>query len=148
MKKVIPDVDVILDVLKLAQAAYPASVFINSLFQQYQERGSLSKKQLEGLYSKASRIPTIAPGKLATVQAIILRKHTNHRSTITQQVIVEPIDTSTVRLADEILEKYPQHKRVLFFKMKFSNREPLSAIEKSELEKFHKLLCKVSTPGK
>ena len=144
MKKIIPDVDVIMDVLKQAQAAYPESIFINSLLQQYQQRGGLSKKQLEGLHSKASRIKTISPGKLATVQAIILKKHTNHRSTVSKPIAVEPTDTTTAILVDDILSKYPQHKRVLFFKMKYDNREILSAAEKTELEKFHKLLCKTS----
>ena len=146
MKKNIPDVDVILDVLKQAQAAFPASTFINSLLQQYQERGSLSKKQLEGLYSKASGIKTIAPGKLATVQAIILRKHSKHRSTISAPVAAAIVDVNTGPQIADILSKYPQHKRVLFFKVKYDNNETLSSTEKAELEKFHKLLCKV--PGK
>ena len=145
MKKIIPDVDVIMDVLKQAQAAFPESTFINSLLQQYQQRGGLSKKQLEGLHSKASRIKTISPGKLATVQAIILKKHTNHRSTVSKPIVVEPTDTTTVKLVDDILLKYPHHKRVLFFRMKYDNREILSAAEKTELEKFHKLLCKATT---
>ncbi len=144
MKKIIPDVDVIMDVLKQAQVAFPESTFINSLLQQYQQRGGLSKKQLEGLHSKASKIKTISPGKLATVQAIILKKHTNHRSTVSKPVAVEPTDTTIAILVDDILSKYPQHKRVLFFKMKYDSREILSAAEKTELEKFHKLLCKTS----
>ena len=143
MKKIIPDVDVIMDVLKQAQAAYPASTFINSLLHQYQERGSLSKKQLQGLHSKASQVKTIPPGKLATVQAIILKKHTNHRSIASKPVAIQPTDTTTAQLVDDILAKYPQHKRVLFFKLKYDNKETLSVAEKTELEKFHKLLCKV-----
>jgi hypothetical protein len=146
MKRIIPDVDVIMDVLKQAQAVYPSSTFINSLMQQYQERGSLSKKQLEGLYHKASGIKTIVPGKLATVQAIILKKHSKHRSSISVPIKVEAEDTTTINLVSEILMKYPQHKRVLFFKLKFDKKESLSLNEKTELEKFHKLLCCV--PGK
>ena len=106
MKRSIPDVDVIMDVLKQALLAYPTSTFINSLMQQYQERGSLSKKQLEGLHSKASKIKDIAPGKLATLQAIILRKPTRYKSTISLQ---EPLkaDDISYQLAEEILRKYP-----------------------------------------
>lgn len=141
MNRIKPDVDVILDVLKQAQLASPESTFINSLLHQYQERGGLSKKQLEGLHSKASKIKTISPGKLATIQAIILKKHSNHRSAVSKPVAVEVKEDLTGKLVDEILMKYPQHKRVLFFKMKFDKREPLSATEKTELEKFHTLLC-------
>ena len=93
--------------------------------------------------SDLSKIKTISPGKLATVQAIILKKHTNHRSTVSKPIVVEPTDTNTAQLVTDILSKYPQHKRVLFFKMKYDNREILSAAEKTELEKFHKLLCKI-----
>lgn len=142
MKKEIPNIDVIHDVLVLAQKAYPGSTFINSLFNQYQERGSLSKKQLEGLHNKASGIKTISPGKLATIQAIILKKHTNHRSTVSKTVAEIPADKTTPKMVADILLKYPQHKRVLYFKMKFDNQENLSLTEKTELEKFHKILCK------
>ena len=139
MKKNTIDVDVILDVLKRSVEAFPASTFINSLLKQYQERGSLSKKQLEGLHSKASKIKDIAPGKLATLQAIILRKPTRYKSTISLQ---EPLkaDDISYQLAEEILRKYPQHKRVLFFKMKLDKKDPLSAIEQEELRKFHRLI--------
>lgn len=141
MQRIKPDVDVILDVLKQAQAASPESTFINSLLHQYQERGGLSKKQLEGLHSKASKIKTISPGKLATIQAIILKKHSNHRSVASKPATVEIDDSNDRQLTEDILLKYPQHKRVLFFKMKFDKRELLSATEKAELERFHKLLC-------
>ena len=139
MKKNTIEVDVILDVLKRSVEAFPASTFINSLLKQYQERGSLSKKQLEGLHSKASKIKDIAPGKLATLQAIILRKPTRYKSTISLQ---EPLkaDDISYQLAEEILRKYPQHKRVLFFKMKLDKKDPLSAIEQEELRKFHRLI--------
>ena len=40
----------------------------------------------------------------------------------------------------DILEKYPLHKRVLFFRAKFDNNDPLSPVEITELKKFHKLL--------
>jgi hypothetical protein len=145
MKRIIPDVEIIMDVLKQAQAAYPGSTFVNSLMQQYCERGSLSKKQLEGLHHKSSGIKSIAPGKLATLQAIILKKHAKHRSTVTKVLPVEVIDNSYKELVSDILAKYPQHKRVLFFKMKCDKNELLSAIERTELDKFHKLLVNNSS---
>ncbi|MEI9957353.1 MAG: hypothetical protein WDM90_13915 [Ferruginibacter sp.] len=80
MQRKKPDVDIILDVLQQTLAANPTSTFTASLLQQYQERGSLSKKQLEGLHHKASKVNGIAEGKLATLQAIILKKHTKHKS--------------------------------------------------------------------
>ena len=49
-------VDIINVVLEECIMAYPVSSFIISLYKQYQQRGSLSKKQLQGLYAKASEI--------------------------------------------------------------------------------------------
>ena len=139
MQKNTTDVDIILDVLKRSVEAFPSSTFINSLLKQYQERGSLSKKQLEGLHSKASKIENIAPGKLATLQAIILRKPTRYKSTISKP---EPakVDTVTAQLVEDVLRKYPEHKRVLFFKLKLDKSDTLSVTEKEELKKFHKLI--------
>lgn len=133
-------VDVILDVLKETQAANPGSDFINSLLFQYQERGGLSKKQLEGLLGKASKIETLSEAKLATLQAIILKKHAKHRSELPTPTPLYTKDGSVGKIIDEILEKFPQHKRVVFYKTKFDNNETLSAVEKTELERFKKLL--------
>ncbi len=76
------DVDVVSDVLKATLSAYPDSVFIKSLSFQYEERGGLSKKQLEGLHKKALKVKTIPPGKLATLDAEILKRPTRFKSTI------------------------------------------------------------------
>ena len=65
-----PDVDIIKDLLELTLVAYPASTFIKSLAFQYEERGGLSKKQLEGLYKKAEKVNTIPANKLATLEAV------------------------------------------------------------------------------
>jgi len=80
MRRIRPDVDIVLDILKAVLEAQPLSSFTQSLLHQYQERGGLSKKQLEGLYSKAGKIKSIPPGKLATLEAILLRKHSKHKS--------------------------------------------------------------------
>jgi hypothetical protein len=135
-----PDVDVIKDVLQAALTAYPASVFIQSLSHQYEERGGLSKKQLQGLLQKASKVQSIPSAKLATLEAEILKRPNRYKSALPP---VQPLYTkneTTGRMIDEILGKYPQHKRVLFFKTKYDNNEPLSSTDINELERFHKLL--------
>jgi len=138
-----PGVDVIMDVLKAVQEVSPSSKFIESLIFQYQERGGLSKRQLQGLYDKASRIESIAPGKLATLEAIILKKVTRYKSPdpAPLQLPVEK-DAGVEEAIQAILQKYPQHKRVLFYQAKFNNKEDLSATEKAELDRFKKLLLK------
>lgn len=137
-----PAMDIVLKILTAANEAKPEARFISSLLQQYRERGGLSKKQLEGLHSKASKIEGISVAHLATLQAIINKKHTRYKSEVTVSSQTEEKSDDSEQLINEILEKYPGHKRLLFFKMKAEKREVLSAIEKEELKKFHKLLIK------
>ena len=136
------DVDVISDVLKALMEAQPHSTFVQSLFQQYQERGGLSKKQLEGLYKKAAKITTVPAAKLATLEAMILKRPNRYKSDLPENTPLYTRDSKTGGLIHDILDKYPGHKRVLFFKAKFDNNETISPVEIAELERFHKLLLK------
>jgi hypothetical protein len=135
-----PDVDVVSDVLKLTLAAYPDSTFIQSLSYQYIERGGLSKKQLEGLYKKAVNVKNIPAAKLSTLEAIILKKPTRYKSPLPAPAPLYKKNTRPGELIAAILEKFPQHKRVLFLKTKYDNNEILSSSETAELEKFYKML--------
>ena len=132
--------DIINEVLEECILAYPVSSFVISLYKQYQERGSLSKKQLQGLHSKASKIKDIAPGKLATVEAIINKMPTRDKAPVTEQKSIVVHEDNTAQLIEEVLAKYPQHKRVLFFKSKYENHETLSPLEVGELKKFRQLI--------
>jgi hypothetical protein len=140
MNRIKPDVDIILDILKAVLEAQPLSSFTQSILNQYQERGGLSKKQLEGLYSKATKVNTIPPGKLATLEAIILRKHSKHKSELPANTPLYVRDEKAGEMITTILAKYPEHKRVIFFKTKHYNNEVLSPADISELERFYKLL--------
>ena len=135
-----PDVDIIKDLLELTGVANPASAFIKSLLFQYEERGGLSKKQLEGLYKKAAKINTIPANKLATLEAVILKRPTRYKSALPANTPLYTKDIRTGQLITTVLEKYPQHKMVLFFKTKYDNNELLSSAEITEVERFHKLL--------
>lgn len=140
MQRLKPDVDIVLDILNAVVIAQPGSAFAQSLLRQYHERGGLSKRQLQGLMGKASRIVSITPAKLATLEAIIKKKPTKYRSDLPAQLPVQEKDESTGRMMEEILKKYPEHKRVLFFRSKYDNNEPLTAQELAELERFSKIL--------
>jgi hypothetical protein len=140
MQRLKPEVDIVLDILKAVLEAQPLSSFTQSLLHQYQERGGLSKKQLEGLYSKATKVKSIPQAKLATLEAIILRKHTKHKSALPATAPLYEKDEEAGKMIEEILSKYPQHKRVLFFKSKYDNNETFSAADKTELQKFNRLL--------
>ena len=132
--------DIINDLLVAVALARPADAFIKSLHLQYQERGGLSKKQLQGLYGKASKIEGILPGKLATLEAIILKRPTRDKSVLPVATPLYKPDEESGRKIIAILAKYPGHKRVLFFKSKIENNEPLSQPELTELQRFEKLL--------
>ena len=140
MYKTKPEVDIVNEVLEECILAYPVSSFIISLYKQYQQRGSLSKKQLQGLYSKASEVKDISPGKLATLEALIKKMPTRYKSDVPALKPMFEKDESSGQLIEEILAKYPQHKRVLFLKLKYDNNELLSSAEISELKKFKQLL--------
>jgi len=142
MHRINPDIDIIADLLHAVIKARPTDEFCKSLLHQYQERGGLSKKQLEGLLGKASKFTDAPPGKLATLEAIILKKHTNHRSTIAAPPPQEAEADEMPAMIAAILQKYPTHKRVLYFQMKADKKELFTAQEKDELNKFAKLLLK------
>jgi hypothetical protein len=68
--------DIIDKVLSACYAHNKDALFVMSLMHQYEERGSLSKKQLEGLFLKAQKVPEMPPNWLATLEATILKIHT------------------------------------------------------------------------
>ncbi len=140
MQKQKNKIDIVNDLLEECILAYPISSFIISLYKQYLQRGSLSKKQLQGLYGKASEIEHLPPGKLAGLEALIKRMPTRYKS---EKPDIKPLyekDESTSQLITGILAKLPQHKRVLFLKAKFDNNELLSTSDIADLKKIKQLL--------
>lgn len=135
-------IDIINMLLEDCIMAYPISTFIISIYQQYQRRGWLSKKQLQGLYDKASKINGLPPGRLAALEAIIKRMPTRDNSELPENTPMFEKDTEAGELMDRILEKYPQHKRVLFLKARYDNNEVITPTEIAELNRFIKVLFK------
>lgn len=140
MKRIRPDVDIVLDILKSVAEANPGNLFSQSILQQYQEKGGLSKKQLQGLYGKAQRLETISPAKLATLAAIILKKQEKTRSALPGPAALYEKDEAAGNLISSILERFPQHKQVLYLRSKYDNNEPFTSTELAELKRFSKLL--------
>ncbi|HMO34087.1 MAG TPA: hypothetical protein PKE63_11955 [Lacibacter sp.] len=133
--------DVVLALLQKMWELRPESAFVSSLLQQYQERGSLSRRQLQGLLNKAERVPSIAPAWLATLQAIIQRMPVRDKTPVAVKDAPVVTDAETERQIQEVLAVLPEHKRVLFFKAKHENKEPLSPQERQELQRFYKHAC-------
>lgn len=135
-----PKLDIINMLLEDCIMAFPVSSFVISIYQQYQRRGWLSKKQLQGLYDKASKINGALPGRLAALESIIKKMPTRQKSELPENKPMFEKDEASGKLIEQILSKYPQHKRVLFLKAKYSNNETLSALDITELKKFSKML--------
>lgn len=136
------DVDVVRDVLQQMLIARPDSAFIKSLAFQYEERGGLSKKQLEGLLQKATNVPDVPGHKLATLEAIILKKPTRERAAASAPTAFFTKDEAIGAVLDAILAKYPQHKQALYLKNKYDNNEILSPAEITDLKRLEKVLKK------
>jgi len=134
------DIDIVNEVLEECILAYPVSSFIISLYQQYQKRGSLSKKQLQGLHSKASNIEKLQGAKLATLEALIKKMPNRFKSELPEIKPMFEKDKAAGELIDVILANYPQHKRVVFLKSKYENNEVITPQEIDELKKFKQVL--------
>ena len=131
-----PKLDIINMLLEDCIMAFPISTFVISIYQQYQRRGWLSKKQLQGLYDKASKINGVLPGRLAALESIIKKMPNREKSELPQNAPLFEKDEVVGQLIANILAKYPEHKRVLFLKAKYDNNEVLAASDISELKKF------------
>jgi hypothetical protein len=135
-----PKLDIINMLLEDCIMAFPVSSFVISIYQQYQQRGWLSKKQLQGLYDKSRKINGVPPGRLAALESIIKKMPTREKSALPEQAPMFEKNEEAGKLIDNILSKYPQHKRVLFLKAKYQNNEVLTAADVAELKKFHQIL--------
>ena len=137
--------DIIDKVLDACYQHQKDSLFVMSLMHQYEERGFLTKKQMQGLHSKASKIEDINPGLLATLQATIDRLPTRDKSPLIIKKVEQPVlqDNRIAEMIAAILAKYPQHKTVLGIKFQYDKKHELAAAEITALEKFHKLLVQV-----
>lgn len=141
MEKGKPGIDIVNEVLEHCLLAYHHSSFLMSLYQQYQQRGSLSKKQLQGLFGKAQQVKDFPSAKLATLEALINKMPTRFKSELPPPKPLYEEETAHRQLVDRILEKYPQHKRVLFLKSKLENSQPLSPVEIADLKRLQQVLA-------
>ena len=139
-----PGVDVVLDVLLILRESNPASTFVESLLLQYRERGSLSRKQLQGLVSKGKQSGVVPEGKLSTIEAIILRMPVRDKTppSVTITPSEETKDPLIESQLNQILAVFPSHKRALYLKAKYDNGESISPAEKKELVQFEQIALK------
>jgi hypothetical protein len=135
-----PDVDVIKEILEWVIVAQPKSGFAQSLYIQYQERGTLSKKQLEGLLNKCSRLPSISAAHKATLEAIIKRKFSKTKSVLPENKELYTKDETTLEKVTFILTHLPQHKAIQLIHTKIESHFPLNPIETKTVEQVYALV--------
>ena len=95
---------------------------------------------MQGLHSKASGIEDLSPGKLATLEALINKMPNRFKSEKPEITPMFEKNEVAGKMMEEILVRYPQHKRVLFLKSKYENNEMISNVEVDELKKFRQLI--------
>ena len=130
------------EVLEACILAYPVSSFIISLYKQYINRGSLSKKQLQGLYGKASEIENFSPAKLATLEALIKKMPNRYKSDIPEAKEIEDPAAEARQMVETILAHYPEHKRVLFLRSRIDQNIPLTNTDILDLKRFVEMVNK------
>lgn len=135
-------IDIIDKVLAACYKHNSDALFVMSLMHQYEERASLSRKQLEGLLNKARKVPDMPANWLATLEAIVLKMHVKEKAPATINTPVFEKDMELGKLMQEILAKYPSHKRVLFLFANYNKNEAITAADKTEIIRLHKLLVK------
>jgi hypothetical protein len=142
MQKTKNGVDVIDKVLNACYEKYSDSLFIMGMMHNYEERGWLTRKQLVGLHEKASKIKDLSPGWLAAIEVMIKRLPVKDKTPAVNLDAnkVEHNQSDYLAKANEILEKYPQHKAIISFKAIIEMNKPLTSAQQSQLNKLHKLL--------
>lgn len=135
-------IDVIDKVLNACYQHNPDALFIMSLMHQYEERGSLSRKQLEGLFLKAQKVKDMPPNWLATLEATILKMPVREKAAATPANTKQEEPSKEAQLIDQLLAKYPQHKAVLLLQQKLYKHHSLTPPEQTELERLARLLLK------
>lgn len=140
MAKTSNKIDVIDKLLHACYTANKNNLFIMSLYHQYEERGFLTKKQLQGLLDFAAKHTTVPVALQATVQALVNKMpERNKKETTTFNPTPKALQDYGV-LINEILQKHPTHKAILELQTIWKNKQQLSVTQKNNLLKLHKLL--------
>ncbi|MDB5251600.1 MAG: hypothetical protein JWP27_769 [Flaviaesturariibacter sp.] len=139
MEKKRAGIDIVNEVLEACLGAGADSPFVVSLYKQYVERGSLSRRQLQGLLAKATKA-AIPGARLATLDALIKKMPVRSKSEMPVAAPLYEKDQVAGEMIASILARYPAHKRVLYLQARYSNNEVLSPSDLADLKRFHAAL--------
>ena len=142
MEKKKDSIDFVEKILTICYNNNKNDLFVMSLMNQYEDRGFLTKGQLQGLFYKAEKVEDLAPGLLATLQATLSKLPTKIKSEKPEIITEVKRDVETENKLKTILDKFPQHKAIIGLQNNFNKFDKLSSTEKMELDRFYKLLIK------
>lgn len=137
------DIDVVDKILNLCYQHYrQQDAMLMSLMHQYEERGFLTKAQLQGLFYKAEKLPDLPAGLLATLQSTIKKLPTKNKKSDPVIINTESKkDEETENMLTKILAAFPQHKAVIGLLNNFKKHDKLTPAEKLELTKIYKFMA-------
>ena len=130
---------------KILTACYNSNkddLFVMSLMHQYEDRGFLTKGQLQGLFYKAEKVKELPAGLLATLEATLSKLPTREKKDAPIVMSEVKKDEETENILNEILAKYPQHKAVIGMHNNFKKYDKITSTEKLELDRIYKFLLK------
>ena len=130
---------------KILTACYNSNkddLFVMSLMHQYEDRGFLTKGQLQGLFYKAEKVRELPAGLLATLEATLSKLPTREKKDAPIVMSEVKKDEETENILNEILAKYPQHKAVIGMHNNFKKYDKITSTEKLELDRIYKFLLK------
>jgi hypothetical protein len=142
MKNNTPNLDFVEKILNACYNLNKDDLFVMSLMHQFEDRGFLTKGQLQGLFYKAEKVDDLPSGLLATLQATITKLPTKEKKDTPIVLNETKKDEETANMLNEILAKYPQHKAVIGLQNNFNKYDKLTSTEKLELNKIYKLVLK------
>lgn len=142
MEKKKDSIDFVEKILTVCYNNNKNDLFVMSLMNQYEDRGFLTKGQLQGLFYKAEKVDDLQPGLLATLEATLSKLPTKTKSEKPEIITEVKRDVETESKLKTILDKFPQHKAIIGLQNNFNKFDKLSSAEKLELDRFYKLLIK------
>jgi hypothetical protein len=119
------------------------NTFIRNMYDFYKTRGGLSIKQMQALLNTIEYIKVKPPFNPATIEAIIKKKVVKTKTAPPPPTPLYNEDDDSKEKLEKILAIAPAHKAALLYKNKVSLHQPLTTIEKDNINKFLTLLSDI-----
>lgn len=116
------------------------NTFIRNMYEFYKTRGGLSIKQMNALLNTIDYIKKKPPFNPATIEAIIKKKAVKTKTAPPPPKPLYDEDSVSKEKLGKILTIAPSHKTALLYMNKIALHQPLTSVEKENIDKFLRLL--------